>query len=151
MLGRGLDSAIVQARVRLSCSDVLLFFPHLTSTSNCRATSISHGPPGKIIFEKSSGQILPSGPLREVSPQGYATRNQPRMHVFKTPPVSALARSGEFGIFFFKKLSILGPSYTVPSVLNQKCREKNWEWRKLRSKAEVCTSGGLATRRQNVN
>jgi len=30
--------------------------------------------PGEDFFQKSSGQILPSRPLREASPPGYATR-----------------------------------------------------------------------------
>ena len=71
----------MQPRVRLSCSDGLIctgrhtlspLFLHLTSTSSCRGTSVRS--PRKIFFEKSSSQILPSGPLREASPPGFATR-----------------------------------------------------------------------------
>jgi len=36
------------------------------------AADLYYGPPGKIFFEKSSGQIRPSGPLREASSPGYA-------------------------------------------------------------------------------
>jgi len=45
--------------------------PHLHEQVPTALTEFYYGPPGKI----SSGQILPSDPLREAFPPGYATRN----------------------------------------------------------------------------
>jgi len=62
MLGRVLDSAFIQARVRLSCSNSLIYKGHGLHTFR------------RDFFQKSSSQILPSCPLRESSPPpGYAT------------------------------------------------------------------------------
>jgi len=68
ILGRVLDSAFIQARVMLSCSDGLIYTSLLTSTSSCRGTLVRS--PREDFFEK-----LPSGPLREASSQGYATHD----------------------------------------------------------------------------
>jgi len=41
--------------------------PRLIGCPNCDMA-------GKIFFEKSSGQILSSGPLRQASPEEYVTQ-----------------------------------------------------------------------------
>jgi len=66
MLRRVLDSAFMQARVRLSCSDGLVYTGRHTfrrHASPPRAPGNFSTVQGKIFFQKSSGQILSWGPL----------------------------------------------------------------------------------------
>ena len=68
--------------MRLSCSDSLIYTGLHTfrrHASPSRAAAIGSGStlvrsPRDFFFQKSSGQILTSGPLREASPLGFATR-----------------------------------------------------------------------------
>jgi len=88
ILGRVLDSAFMQARVRLSCSNSLIYTglhtfrrhaspPRAAADGGDRTLVRS---PREDFFQKSSGQILPSGPLMDASPAGYAMRGLSRLN-----------------------------------------------------------------------
>jgi len=82
IIGRVLDSAFMQDRMRMSCGNNLIYTSHHTFRRHAPppragadgADWISVRSPREIRFQKSSDQTLSSGLLREASPPGYATR-----------------------------------------------------------------------------
>jgi len=115
ILRRVLDSAFMQDRVRLGCSDSLIYTGlHTFRRHASLPRAVADGDDWtlvrfpredflqKYVFQKSSGQILPLGPLREASPPGYATRGR----VFLTP-ISRRVR-----LFTHTYLGYFGKSYS---------------------------------------
>ena len=90
ILGRVLDSAFMQARVRLSYSDSLIYtglhtFRRHASPPRAAADGVDRtlvrSPRADFfskIIQKSSGQILPSGPLRKNLSSGVRNAKQVR-------------------------------------------------------------------------
>jgi len=67
LLGRVLDSAFMQARVRLTCSDSLIYtgrhtFRRHASPPLALVTELWYGPPGKIFFKNHPAKFFLRGP-----------------------------------------------------------------------------------------
>ena len=67
ILGRVLDSAFVQVRVRLNCSDGLIYTGHHTllchaSPPRAAAAELSYNPPGKIFLKNHPAKFFLRGP-----------------------------------------------------------------------------------------